>query len=49
MAPANLIGEFADVTITEVGSNSLFGALAAPADTPRAKAGRDLQRDMQRA
>ena len=32
MAPARLIGEIAPVTITEVGSNSLFGALA---NTPR--------------
>ena len=30
MAPAELIGEFADVTITDIGSNSLFGALAEP-------------------
>lgn len=31
MAPTALIGEIATVTITEVGSNSLFGALAEPA------------------
>jgi tRNA-2-methylthio-N6-dimethylallyladenosine synthase len=30
LAPAALIGEIAPVTITEIGSNSLFGALAAP-------------------
>ena len=30
MAPPSLIGSVAPVTITEVGSNSLFGALAAP-------------------
>jgi tRNA-2-methylthio-N6-dimethylallyladenosine synthase len=34
MAPANLIGEIAPVTITEVGSNSLFGALANPPQAP---------------
>jgi tRNA-2-methylthio-N6-dimethylallyladenosine synthase len=28
MAPASLIGEIAAVTITEIGSNSLFGTLA---------------------
>ena len=28
MAPSSLIGEIAPVTITEVGSNSLFGTLA---------------------
>jgi len=28
MAPASLIGEIVSVTITEVGTNSLFGALA---------------------
>jgi tRNA-2-methylthio-N6-dimethylallyladenosine synthase len=36
MAPAALIGEIAAVTVAEVGSNSLFGALA----QPLAKAGR---------
>src|SRR6185503_16699690 len=30
MAPSSLIGEIAPVTVTEVGSNSLFGALANP-------------------
>jgi tRNA-2-methylthio-N6-dimethylallyladenosine synthase len=30
LAPAALIGEIVPVTITEIGSNSLFGALAAP-------------------
>jgi hypothetical protein len=28
MAPAEMIGDIAAVTVTEVGSNSLFGALA---------------------
>jgi hypothetical protein len=37
-APASLIGDIAAVTITEVGSNSLFGALAAVG--PRAAATR---------
>ena len=36
MAPAALIGEIARVTITEVGTNSLFGALAQRADACRA-------------
>jgi len=35
-APASLIGDIAAVTITEIGSNSLFGALAAVG--PRAAA-----------
>jgi hypothetical protein len=35
-APASLIGDIAAVTITEIGSNSLFGALAA--GQPRAAA-----------
>jgi tRNA-2-methylthio-N6-dimethylallyladenosine synthase len=39
MAPAAMIGEIAAVTITEVGSNSLFGALA---HTPVPAAGRLL-------
>jgi tRNA-2-methylthio-N6-dimethylallyladenosine synthase len=30
MAPASMIGEIARVRITEVSSNSLFGALSAP-------------------
>jgi len=34
-APPSLIGEIADVTITEVASNSLFGALASPFPSPR--------------
>jgi tRNA-2-methylthio-N6-dimethylallyladenosine synthase len=35
MAPAALIGEIALVTITEAGSNSLFGALATPSASAR--------------
>jgi tRNA-2-methylthio-N6-dimethylallyladenosine synthase len=31
MAPSHMIGEMVPVTITELGTNSLFGALAAPA------------------
>jgi tRNA-2-methylthio-N6-dimethylallyladenosine synthase len=34
MAPSNLIGEIAPVTVTEVGSNSLFGALAKASPAP---------------
>jgi len=37
-APQSLIGDIAAVTITEIGSNSLFGALtddASPAAAPR--------------
>jgi tRNA-2-methylthio-N6-dimethylallyladenosine synthase len=34
MAPAKLIGSVQRVTITEIGSNSLFGALADKAQTP---------------
>jgi len=34
MAPAKLIGTIQRVTITEIGSNSLFGALADKAQTP---------------
>ena len=34
MAPAKLIGSIQRVTITEIGSNSLFGALADKAQTP---------------
>jgi tRNA-2-methylthio-N6-dimethylallyladenosine synthase len=30
MAPVSLIGSVVPVTVTEIGSNSLFGALAAP-------------------
>jgi len=37
MAPASLVGEVVAVTVTEIGSNSLFGALA-PAHTPAAPA-----------
>ena len=37
MAPASLVGEVVAVTVTEIGSNSLFGALA-PAHTPGAPA-----------
>jgi len=32
MAPSHMIGEMAAVIITDIGTNSLFGALAAPAD-----------------
>ena len=39
MAPATLIGEIAAVTITEIGANSLFGALAEAASARRAGAG----------
>ncbi len=35
MAPASLTGEIARVTVTEVGSNSLFGALAEDAAAPQ--------------
>ena len=35
MAPASLTGQITRVTVTEVGSNSLFGALAEDAATPR--------------
>jgi len=35
MAPRSAIGQIARVTITEVGSNSLFGALAEPAIVPQ--------------
>ena len=35
MAPQSLIGEIVSVTITELGTNSLFGVLA---DTPRIEA-----------
>jgi tRNA-2-methylthio-N6-dimethylallyladenosine synthase len=35
MAPRSLIGEIARVTVTEVGSNSLFGALVDQADAPQ--------------
>jgi len=41
LAPATLIGEIVPVTIAEIGSNSLFGALAAPVrphDSPAALA-----------
>jgi tRNA-2-methylthio-N6-dimethylallyladenosine synthase len=31
MAPSSLIGEIVDVTVTDIGSNSLFGTLARPA------------------
>jgi tRNA-2-methylthio-N6-dimethylallyladenosine synthase len=31
MAPSSLIGQIADVTVTDIGSNSLFGTLARPA------------------
>jgi hypothetical protein len=31
MAPSSLIGEMADVTVTDLGTNSLFGTLARPA------------------
>ena len=31
MAPPSLAGEIVSVTVTEVGTNSLFGALASPA------------------
>jgi tRNA-2-methylthio-N6-dimethylallyladenosine synthase len=34
IAPSNLIGEIAPVTVTEVGSNSLFGALAEASPAP---------------
>jgi tRNA-2-methylthio-N6-dimethylallyladenosine synthase len=34
MAPASLIGQVARATITEIGSNSLFGALARDASAP---------------
>jgi hypothetical protein len=36
-APESLIGEIAAVTITEIGSNSLFGTLAAGAAAVPAK------------
>jgi hypothetical protein len=39
MAPATLIGEIASVRIMEVGSNSLFGALAQAPGTALAAAG----------
>jgi tRNA-2-methylthio-N6-dimethylallyladenosine synthase len=35
MAPASLTGEIARVTVTEVGSNSLFGALSDETDAPQ--------------
>jgi len=35
MAPRSAIGQIARVTVTEVGSNSLFGALAEPAAVPQ--------------
>jgi tRNA-2-methylthio-N6-dimethylallyladenosine synthase len=35
MAPAAMIGRVARVTVTEIGSNSLFGALADGADAPQ--------------
>jgi tRNA-2-methylthio-N6-dimethylallyladenosine synthase len=35
MAPRSAIGQIARVTVTEVGSNSLFGALAEHEDTPQ--------------
>jgi tRNA-2-methylthio-N6-dimethylallyladenosine synthase len=38
MAPTSLIGQISPVTITEVASNSLFGALAATPIQPRAAA-----------
>jgi len=34
MAPTSLIGEVVEVTITEIGTNTLFGALALPAAAP---------------
>jgi hypothetical protein len=34
MAPANMIGSNERVTITEIGSNSLFGMLAENAQAP---------------
>ena len=43
-APAALIGEIAAVTITEVASNSLFGALAPPLHLPLQGGGRRAQR-----
>jgi len=35
MAPASLTGEIARVTVTEIGSNSLFGALSDETDAPQ--------------
>jgi tRNA-2-methylthio-N6-dimethylallyladenosine synthase len=34
MAPTSLIGEVVEVAVTEIGTNTLFGALANPADAP---------------
>jgi tRNA-2-methylthio-N6-dimethylallyladenosine synthase len=42
MAPAALIGEIAAVKIDEVGSNSLFGSLAAPPAPARESEARPL-------
>jgi tRNA-2-methylthio-N6-dimethylallyladenosine synthase len=38
MAPSSLIGDIADVTVTDIGSNSLFGALARPSTAHAADA-----------
>ena len=35
MAPNSLLGKAVPVTVTEVGSNSLFGALQEDADAPQ--------------
>ena len=40
MAPTSLIGEIAPVTITEVGTNSLFGALANAREPARCRRSR---------
>jgi hypothetical protein len=39
MAPAELIGEIRPVTITELGTHSLFGALAQDQARPQAMQG----------
>jgi tRNA-2-methylthio-N6-dimethylallyladenosine synthase len=44
MAPADLIGEFADVTITDIGPNSLFGTLGSPPSARAAVAAHDMER-----